>query len=211
MKTKLLEFNKLILNAPSSALEMSLDNVHAPDLFSLVFHCDENKRLKRAFMAGTEIAPYDIQLHTHRYPLRITVIQGTVTHHRAVEVAAGHTGYYQNRVFLDSMSYRSAIVPGEDAGKVEVIGENVELSVSDFVIPPGASIELTEHDIHTVSCSAKAIWIVEELPIEKPCEITKMYGVPFKTISMYEKPLPVYLHHMHNVLVRAIQVLTRFY
>ena len=211
MKTHLLKLKELINNAPQEAIDMSLDDVHAPDLFSLVFHCDENKKLKRAFIAGADITPYQIQLHTHRYPLRITVIQGTVTHHRAVEVASGHIEHYQNRVFMDSMSYRSAIVAGEDAGKVEVIAENVELSVSDFVIPPGASIELTEHDIHTVSCSAKAIWIVEELPIEKPCEITKMYGVPFKTVSMYEKPLPDYLHHMHCVLTRAIQVLTRFY
>ncbi len=208
MKTRLLELKELIHNTTNKALGMSLKDVHAPELFSLVFHCDENKRLKRAFMAGKEIQPYEIQLHTHRYPLRITVLRGRVVHHRAVVSSECNKDQHQGIVKMDSMSYRSAI---ESDGRVEVVVEDVELALKDFTLPVGCSVELTEHDIHTVSCAKDAIWVVEELPIDEPCEYTRMYGVPFSVTEMYRKPSFQHTFLMQRELTRTIDELTRFY
>ena len=208
MKTHLLKLKELINNAPQEALNMSLNDVHAAGIFSLVFHCDENKRLTRAFMAGKEIQPYEVQLHTHRYPLRITVLKGRVVHHRAVVSSEFNKDQHQGIVKMDSMSYRSAIV-GD--GRVEVVVEDVELALKDFTLPVGSSVELTEHDIHTVSCAKDAIWVVEELPIVEPCEYTRMYGVPFTVTEMYRKPSFPHLFSMHRELIRTIDDLTRFY
>lgn len=208
MKTQLLHLRDLIHNTTQETLNMSLNDVHADRLFSLVFHCDENKRLTRAFMAGKEIQPYEIQLHTHRYPLRITVLKGRVVHHRAVVSNEYNKDQHQGIVKMDSMSYRSAIV-GD--GRVEVVTENVELALKDFTLPIGSSVELTEHDIHTVSCGKDAIWVVEELPIEQPCETTRMYGVPFAVTDMYRKPSFALTFAMQKELIRTIDQLTRFY
>jgi hypothetical protein len=208
MKSQLRHLRDLIHNTTQEVLGMSLKDIHAPELFSLVFHCDENKRLKRAFMAGKEIQPYEIQLHTHRYPLRITVLKGRVVHHRAVVSSEFNKDQHHGIVKMDSMSYRSAIV-GD--GRVDVVVEDVELALKDFTLPVGSSVELTEHDIHTVSCAKDAIWVVEELPIVEPCEYTRMYGVPFAVTEMYRKPSFPHLFSMQRELIRTIDDLTRFY
>ena len=178
MNSKLHELKELIHNAPQEALLKSRANVHADGLYSIVFSGTENGRLKRAFIATKDIDPFDIQLHTHCYPLMLTTLKGSVRHHEAqVESTLGAS------MCIDAYTYRSALRYGEEASGLVLEG-SVAISLNDYLLPHGSSVHLKEDDIHTVSCNQGSIWVVEELGFRKKKK--KMYGVPFETITMYQ-------------------------
>ena len=74
-------------NNPS--LKMSLNHCHVPDMFSLVVDGNEFGKLTRIFIAGKKLKPFEVQFHTHRYPLRLTAIKGDINHHIAVKNPEG--------------------------------------------------------------------------------------------------------------------------
>src|SRR6185369_8910970 len=86
-----LEFLKQIVedlkNFNNPSIKLSLNNVHAEGLFSLVISGTEHGKLTRVFIADKRLAPFDVQLHTHRYPLQITAVKGIIKHHLAERVS----------------------------------------------------------------------------------------------------------------------------
>ena len=178
MNSKLHELKELIHNAPQEALLKSRANVHADGLYSIVFEGTENGRLKRAFIATKDIDPFDIQLHTHCHPLMLTTLKGSVRHHKAMI-----RNSLDANMSIDEYTYRSALRYGEEAAGLVLEGSR-SISLNDYLLPHGSSIYLKEDDIHTVSCDQGSIWVVEELGFRT--DESKMYGVPFETITMYQ-------------------------
>lgn len=178
MNSKLHELKELIHNAPQEALLKSRANVHADGLYSIVFEGTENGLLKRAFIATEDIDPFAIQLHTHCYPILLTTLKGSVRHHEAnIKSSLGAS------MWVDAYTYRSALRYGEESSRLTLEG-SVAISLNDYLLPHGSSVHLKEDDIHTVSCNQGSIWVVEELGFRT--DESKMYGVPFETITMYK-------------------------
>ena len=65
-----------MLKAPNKKrLAMSMKDTHHKGVFSLVIGGTEFGKLTRVFIASEKLKPYKVQLHTHRYPIRITAIK----------------------------------------------------------------------------------------------------------------------------------------
>lgn len=160
------------------ALELSLNNVHAKGIFSLVLNGTEFGRLTRVLFADNKLKPFTVQYHTHRYPIRITVIKGNITHHTAVEVDTKKL----ESVSISKYNYRSFLNGGNGLSYVD----DVNIVCHDFKLPIGSVIEMTSKEFHTMSCSKGSIWIVEELGFETDC--SQVLGVPFIADELYSKP-----------------------
>lgn len=163
-------------NNPS--LKLSLKNVHAEGLFSLVVDGTEFGKLTRIFIADKKINPYDVQLHTHRYPIKLTVISGKVKHYVAKEVNTVNS----STINLSQYEYSSVVTGGSGLKYLK----DVNLKVKDYYLPIGSSVVMDVLEYHTVSCNKDAMWIVEEGSFE--VETSKLLGVPFSVENMYIKP-----------------------
>lgn len=190
-------FSKL-KSADSSSLGMSIGDAHAKGLFSLVFHGVEAGNLTRAFIAGRKVKPFDAQLHSHSYDLKITVLKGRVTHHVARILKASSKGGLK----MPAYKYQSPLTGGDG---VLSYSHNQLIMVEEYVIPPGATLELSHKDIHTISCSKGAIWVVEEFGFE--AEETIVLGSPFCTDNLYRKPKKNEINNNFQKLRRATQTL----
>lgn len=181
MKTKQLDLLKKIVNNlenGTDSLKMSLNNVHAKGMFSLVVDGSEPGQLTRIFMASHKLRPYEVQLHTHRYPVRLTALRGTMVQFTAEREPEG----YQNTVVIPCYKYRSFLNGGDGLSYMF----DGTYSIKDFAIPIGSTIAMTSHDFHTMSCSKDAVWVVEELGFQE--EESYVLGVPFQTQDLYTKP-----------------------
>jgi hypothetical protein len=176
-----LEYFKKILgyleNPNVESLNLSLDNVHHKGLFSLVINGIEHGKLTRIFIASKKIKPYKIQLHSHRYPIKLTALIGEILHHSLA------TGSNVNDCYETSMfKYQSPLNGGN--GLSYVCDSLIE--TKDSYIPMGASLFMDEDDVHTVSCKKDSIWIVEEGGFLK--DHSFVYGVPFTLEGLYTQP-----------------------
>jgi hypothetical protein len=163
---------------------MSRADVHARELYSIVLKQHDDGRLTRAFVAMGEVKPFDIQLHTHAYNIDITAVNGLIRHHIAIPASlnAGKPCIVKPSVRMPVYNYRSMLREETVENRFVQDGHAV-LHVEDYYLPPGGSIYLYSTDIHTVSCSAKSIWIIEEG--NRETEDTKFYGIPFHKGTMY--------------------------
>lgn len=105
----------------NESLKMSMNHCHVRDMFSLVVDGSEFDKLTRVFIAGKKIAPFEVQLHTHRFPLRLTIIKGNITHHRAVKDRNGDIG-------VSEYLYESLLTGGSG---LEYVGET-KVNCSDY-------------------------------------------------------------------------------
>jgi len=169
-------YNK-VCNASKESLSLSLEDVHHKGLFSLVFHGTEFGSLTRAFIAYKEILPYSIQLHTHKYPIKLTTLWGAVKHYSAKECE----NITVDSVNLSIFNYKSPLNGGNG---LEYERDGYFL-INEYYIPQGSTIQMDEREIHTVSCSTNSIWIVEELGNIN--ESSRVLGVPFSTNGLYNK------------------------
>lgn len=170
-------WKKALSNPDAESLNFSLNDVHSKGLFSLVISGTEAGKLTRAFIATKKLKPYNVQLHTHRYSIRLTVLKGIVTHYTAVKAEKSH-----QTLNLPLFEYKSALNGGFGLKKFG----SEEVMIHESILPVGSVVEMSASDFHTVSCSKDAIWMVEELGFETM--VSYVLGVPFVVEHLYNKP-----------------------
>lgn len=168
---------EMLINTDQDALEKSLNDVHQEGLFSLVVGGTENGQLTRIFIATKKIKPFSLQLHSHCYDLNIGVIKGTFTHHTAIECGENAKG--PNIAMLDKFKYKSPLNGGNGLEYVE----RAPFGITTTIIPEQGEIYLDHNDIHTVSASKGAMWIVQELGFQTKESI--VVGKKFITENLY--------------------------
>lgn len=197
MKNKL-EFLKhvqvLLKNTKKESLELSMKDVHHKGLFSLVIGGNEFGNLTRVFIADERIKPFEVQLHSHRYPIRLTVLKGEIRHYSAVEK---HT-VDCDTISLSKFNYKSPLNGGNGLS----YQKEVNVLLKDYTIPIGASLEMTEKEIHTVSCKKGSIWIVEEKGFKTDESV--VLGVPFVTEELYNEALPFQINDKHQLVKKQV-------
>jgi len=195
---KKLEFLKhiqvLLRNTPKETLNLSMKDVHHKGLFSLVIGGTEFGNLTRVFIADESIKPFEVQLHSHRYPIRLTVLKGNVRHYSATDKLTIDC----DTISLSSFKYKSPLNGGDGLSYLK----EVNVSLKDYTIPIGASLEMSENEIHTVSCKKGSIWIVEEKGFKTDSSI--VLGVPFITDDLYNEPLPFQINDKHQLVKKEI-------
>ncbi|WP_448104724.1 hypothetical protein [Pedobacter panaciterrae] len=179
----------------NDSLKMSLNNVHAPGLFSLVVYGSESGELTRIFIADKKLKPYGVQLHTHRYPIRLTVLKGSVKQYSALEVnySDGHT------VELARYGYKSFL----NGGKGLTYHSDRDYLVDEFTVPVGGTIHMSTEEFHTVSCSKGSMWIVEELGFNK--EESMVLGVPFVVDDLYTEPAQFQINDKVQAVLKVLK------
>ncbi len=162
------------------SIDMSLNNVHCKGLFSLVIDGFEHGKLLRVFIAHKKIKAGQIQYHSHRYPIKLTVLSGEVVNH----VATQNDGVTDkgNVVGMDVFKYQSPLNHGNGLS----FEDSAYFDLTENTVPKGCSIHMNSSEIHTVSCSKGSIWIVEEQGFQKDSSV--VLGVPFTTKDLYQKP-----------------------
>ena len=200
-----LEFLKSIVEAlkafDNPSIKLSLNNVHAEGLFSLVVSGTEHGKLTRVFIADKRLNPFEVQLHTHRYPLRITAIKGIIKHHLAERVSVPDF----TSISIPEYEYKSFLNGGFGLKYMK----NTDIKCSDFIIPLGASINMGIQDFHTVSCSKGSIWIVEEQGFETHSSI--VLGIPFVVDSLYSEPAMFQLNDKRQLVIREVKKIIQNY
>lgn len=184
-----------------NSLLLSLADTHHKGVFSLVIHGEDFGRLIRVFIADKKIKPYEVQLHSHRYPLRITVIKGNVRHYIALRTHTTNS----NTVQLSEFEYKSPLNGGSGLKHIQ----DGIFVIKDNCLPIGASIEMSEKDIHTMSCSKGSIWIVEELGFKTESSI--VLGVPFITEGLYNKPEMFQINDHFQIFVKELKQIINHY
>lgn len=190
-------FEKL-KSADNSSLEMSMGDVHAKGLFSLVFDGHKAGHLMRAYLASRKVKPFDAQFHSHTYDLKITVLKGQVIHHIAKKSDAAAKG----ALTIPAYQYKSPLNGGDG---VLAYTDDETFVMEEYVIPPTATLFLKHNDIHTISCSKGAIWVVEELGFK--ATKTTVLGSPFCVDDLYRKPQQFEINDYYQKLRRATQKL----
>lgn len=187
--------HKALKNPNLESIKMSMDNVHHDNLFSLVIKGTEPGKLTRAFIANSEIEPYDVQLHSHRYPIKLTVIKGKVMHHLAFrsEIQDFHT------TSLSEFKYKSPLNGGSGLSYLK----EGNFILKDINLPIGSSIEMDENEIHSVSCSKGSIWIVEEKGFKTDESV--VLGVPFTTEGYYTEPRQFQINDNVQLVAKEIK------
>lgn len=194
-----IEFLKQILehlkNPSNESLKLSMADTHNKGIFSLVISGIEFGKLTRIFIADTKLKPYEVQLHTHRYPIRLTTIKGNIKHYLAKEV-----DYVDSTtVSLSEFEYKSPLNGGKGLSYLK----ETNVTIKDFYIPNGSTIAMSPIEFHTMSCSKGSIWIVEELGFKT--ESSRVLGIPFVTDGLYNPPLPFQVNDKCQTVAREIK------
>jgi len=193
-----LEFLKhiqvLLKNTNNDSLKLSMKDVHHKGLFSLVIGGTEFGNLTRVFIADEPIKPFEVQLHSHRYPIRLTVLKGDVRHYSATETKENNC----DAISLSKFNYKSPLNGGNGLSYLK----EVNVSLKDYTIPIGATLEMSENEIHTVSCKKGSIWIVEEKGFKNDSSV--VLGVPFITDELYNEPLPFQINDKHQLVKKEV-------
>lgn len=169
---RLLDF---MLKPDQEALALSMTDVHGDGVFSLVIHGTEFGKLTRVFIATKELTPFQVQLHTHRYPINLTVLTGKILHHIAKIDDNGN-------VTMSLYKYLSPL----NGGQGLTYEKEVLVSLSEYHLPEGSVVDLMYTDFHTMSVSAGSAWVVEEHGFQE--DHSWLLGLPFTTDGLYNKP-----------------------
>lgn len=178
--TSIKKYHSMLLNATPKTLGLSLKDVHADGMFSLVINGTKPGKLTRVFIADKKLRPYDVQLHTHRYPIQLTAITGGIRHYNATLL--GDHQSLPMTPYMSMFSYRSPLNGGNGLS----YEKDIQVEVKDFMLPIGSQIHLSHNDFHTMTCGKGSMWIVEELGFVKDHSL--VLGVPFMTQGLYNKP-----------------------
>lgn len=167
-------------NSNQESLNKSLRDVHVKGLFSLVINGTEHGKLTRIFIATDKIKPQQIQLHSHRYGIKLTPLFGEVTEHTFINYINCHddSGIFKTSLF----TYKSPLNGGNGLSySNDIIG-----TIKSQVLPIGTTSEMSGDDVHTISCSKGSIWVVEEQGFTK--DYSLVLGVPFIVDGLYNEP-----------------------
>lgn len=162
-------------NPSTEALEKSLRDVHVKGLFSLVISGTEHGKLTRVFIATDKIRPQQIQLHSHRYGIKLTPLFGEVTEHTFI---TGSPNEFTSSIF----EYKSPLNGGNGLKYLH----DTKGSIFTQTLPIGTTSEMKGDEIHTISCSKGSIWIVEEQGFTTDRSL--VVGTPFVTDNLYNEP-----------------------
>ena len=187
----------LLKNPNQESLKLSMNDVHHKGLFSLVIDGTEFGNLTRAFIADEKIKPFEVQLHSHRYPIRLTTIKGQIKHVVAFrsEIVDCHT------VSLSEFDYKSPL----NGGKGLSYEKETNVIIKDYHLPIGSTLQMTENEFHTVSCDKGSIWIVEEQGFKN--DFSKVLGVPFVTDGLYNPPASFQINDKCQIVAKEIKKL----
>lgn len=197
---------ELMKKPNKKALEKSLADCHVKGCFSLVVggEEDENGELKhgtltRIFIATKKISPFDIQFHSHRYPLTIGVVHGTFEHH----VANLSRGYEIDGecVTLKKFTYKSPLNGGNGLS----VDGLYYYKLKSYNIPVGGEIFLPEDLIHSVSVSKGSIWIVKEHGFASDSSV--VLGTSFQTDGLYNPPQQFQVNDMYTLVYDKLKKL----
>lgn len=205
---KLESFRDYLKTPNLESLEMSLADVHSPGLFSLVIAGTEPGKLTRVFIASQDIEQYSVQLHSHRYPIKLTALKGLIGHTHVVnEVKTDFNidkplpGY----MLMSRFRYKSPLNGGSGLS----FDRDVQVDTKEYVIPVGSMIYMDEYDVHTVCCQAGAIWVVEEQGFKT--DESTVLGVPFTVDGLYNKPQQFQINDMCQTVLRQLNYLINQY
>lgn len=162
-------------NPNTEALNKSLRDVHVKGLFSLVINGTEHGKLTRVFISTEKIKQQQIQLHSHRYGIKLTPLFGEVTEHTFI---LGSPNIFNVSMF----EYKSPLNGGSGLKYLH----DTKGSIFTQTLPIGSTSEMKDDDIHTISCSKGSIWIVEEQGFTT--ERSLVVGTPFITDNLYNEP-----------------------
>ncbi len=196
-----LEFLKQISvcmkNPNLESLNLSMADTHHKGIFSLVISGTEFGKLTRVFISDSNLQPYEVQLHTHRYPIRLTTIKGNIHHFVAFrsQIVDLHT------VELSEFNYNSPLNGGNG---LSYIGET-NVIIKDYNLPIGSTIVIDENQFHTVACDSGSIWIVEELGFKN--DFSRVLGVPFVTDGLYNSPASFQTNDKFQIVQKEIKKL----
>lgn len=190
---------KLLEQKNQESLLKSMDNVHHKGLFSLVVGGTENGHLTRVFIATKKIKPYAVQLHSHTYNLKIGVIKGQFVHHITHECGLNAKG--MNVARLKKYKYQS---PLNDGNGLEYL-DTLPYSLYDCNVPDGGEMYLNAEDIHSVSASKGAMWIVQELGFKN--KHSTVLGRDFVVDGLYTQPLQYQVNDMWQKVYTEIKKL----
>lgn len=187
-----------MLKSPNNdSLKLSMADTHHKDLFSLVISGTEFGNLTRVFISDCEMMPYEVALHTHRYPIRLTTIKGSIKHYTAKVTDFNDC----DSVCLSEFNYKSPLNGG---GGLEYVKET-NVILKDYDLPLCATINMNEIEYHSVSCSKGAIWIVEELGFKT--DFSKVLGVPFITDNLYNPPASFQINDKCQLVAKELKKL----
>ncbi|MDV3668198.1 hypothetical protein CMU39_09195 [Elizabethkingia anophelis] len=187
-----------LLDHPNpESLKMSMADTHHKGIFSLVIDGTLPGTLTRAFISSVKLKPFEIQLHSHRYPIRLTVIKGNVRHYDAHVNPSG--------ISISKFDYKSPLNGGTGLS----YSREVLVDIKDYALPVGSIISMDENDIHTVSCSKGSIWIVEELGFKT--YNSTVLGVPFITEGLYNSPGQFQINDNFQILHQELKALISSY
>lgn len=181
-------------NPNVKSLNLSMADVHHQGLFSLVINRTEFGNLTRVFIADTDLLPYEVQLHTHRYPIRLTAIKGKIKQF----VAERNTA---SSIELSEFEYKSPLNGGQG---LKYLCET-KIHIKDYNLPIGTTLQMTENEFHTVSCNKGSIWIVEEQGFKN--DFSRVLGVPFITEGLYNPPASFQVNDKCQIVAKEIKKL----
>lgn len=192
---KIEEVKQLLKSASEESLNMSLQDVHYPGMFSLVIAGTEPGRLTRVFIAKRKLRFGDVQYHSHRYPLTITPLtNGIVNHVLKDDVHSNlHTYEYE---YVSPLNGGTGL--SSKATKVAVQVNNIDMC-------PGMELYMRSFDVHTMSCKKGAMWVVEEHGFQ--ANSSKVYGVPFVLDGLYNPPSQFQVNDMFQLCSRQVDKL----
>lgn len=168
------------------------------ELFSLVVDGSEAGLLTRIFISTGRLQPFEVQLHTHRYPITITTIRGDITHHKAIKSDAGE-------VSISEYDYKSFLNGG---GGLKYVGET-RISCSEYKVPQGSTIFLSEKEYHTISCDQYAMWIVQEEGFKT--QESSVLGIPFVLDGLYSEPAMFQINDKRQIVLRELKKIVEAY
>lgn len=184
----------LVQNPNQDSLKLSMNDVHHKGMFSLVIGGTDFGNLTRAFITEEKLKPFEVQLHTHRYPIRLTAIKGNIKHYVAYETDENNSETVQ----LSEFNYKSPLNGGNGLS----YSKETNVIIKEYNLPIGASLQMTANDFHTVSCSKGSIWIVEEQGFV--LDSSKVLGVPFITEGLYTEPKSFQINDKHQLLKKEL-------
>ena len=173
---------------------MSMNHCHVRGMFSLVVDGSEFGKLTRIFIAENKLKPFEVQLHTHRYPIKLTTIKGDITHHNAVKDENG-------KVVISEYAYKSFLNGGNG---LKYVGET-KVNCFDYKLPIGSTVILGTDDYHTMSCSKNSMWIVEELGFAS--HQSSVLGIPFVLDGLYSEPAMFQINDKCQLVIRELKKL----
>lgn len=199
---------ELMKTPNKKALDKSLADCHVKGCFSLVVGGEEDENgelqhgtLTRIFIATKKISPFDIQFHSHRYPLTAGVVHGTFEHHVAFPRCINEGIGSLNTVRMKQYKYKSTLNGGTGLEFIQDGGFKLE----SYQIPVGGEIYLDSYEVHSVSVSKGSIWIVKEHGFDSDSSV--ILGTSFQTDGLYNPQQQLQVNDMYTLVYDKLKKL----